>query len=86
MVLLSQKRSATNGSSLRYILSVVIDDDTKAVARVSLVVLRNYTCRGRIAAQRGFIQAEIIILNGTAGGNGIAGGTLHQPALGVLLG
>ena len=34
----------------------------------------------------GFILAETQVLAGTAGLNGSAGGTLHQPVLGFLLG
>ena len=34
----------------------------------------------------GFIPAESLVQNGTTGGNGTAGGTLHQPVLGFLLG
>ena len=33
----------------------------------------------------GFIPAETLVLNGTAGDNG-TGGTLHQPVLGFLVG
>ena len=34
----------------------------------------------------GFIQAETLVLNGTAGGNGTGGGTLLQPILGFQVG
>ena len=34
----------------------------------------------------GFIPAENLVQNGTAGDNGTAGGTLNQPVLGFLQG
>ena len=34
----------------------------------------------------GFIPAESLVLTGTAGDNGTAGGTLNQPVLGFLVG
>ena len=33
----------------------------------------------------GFIHVETLVLNGTAGDYGTAGGTLHQPVLGFLV-
>ena len=35
---------------------------------------------------RGFIPAENLVLNGTAGDNGTAGGTFNQSVLGFLQG
>ena len=40
---------------------------------------------GRIAA-RGFIPAETLVQNDTAGDNGTAGGTLNQSVIGFLVG
>ena len=36
--------------------------------------------------REGFIPAETLVQNGTAGDNGTAGGTLHLPVLGFLVG
>ena len=41
---------------------------------------------GRIAAQRGFIPAKILVHNDTAGDNGTFGVTLNQSVLGFLVG
>ena len=40
----------------------------------------------RGGARRGFILAETLVQNATAGDNGTAGGTLIQPVLGFLVG
>ena len=48
---------------------------------LDLFRLNNVHIHRRIAAHKGFILAETLVQNGTAGDNGTAGGTLNQSLL-----
>ena len=52
----------------------------------AIVARMAYSRMNRPMAMRGFISTEILVLVGSAGINGTAGGNLHQPGLGFLLG
>ena len=59
-----------------------------AAVQVGRWVTRCHACvfTGESRPMRGFILAETLVLAGTAGDNGTAGGTLHQPVLVFLVG
>ena len=55
-------------------------------ARQTHLTLLVYYRTNRGPSERGFIPAETLVQNGTAGDNGTTGGALTQPVLGFLVG
>ena len=59
-----------------------LDRDAETAGASWRLIIANQDIHGRIAGARGgFIPAEALVENGTAGNNGTAGRTLNQPDL-----